>query len=103
MRAAFCSVVLSLLFTSAARAEWPARVFIPYMYLGAGDDFKITDCDDACGQKTYTLAFVIADKSGSPAWDGRWAMDENRYADQIDQIRKRGGDCVVSFGGEAGK
>ena len=73
------------------------------MYLGADDGFKITDCDDACGQKSYTLAFIIADKTNNPAWDGRWLMPENLYADQIDQIRKRGGDCVVSFGGEAGK
>ncbi len=95
---------LALLFIySPARADWPARVFIPYMYLGAGDDFKLTDCDDACGQKTYTLAFIIAGKDGNPAWDGRWALDENRYADQIDAIRKRGGDVVISFGGEAGK
>ena len=87
----------------AAHAAWPARVFAPYMYLGADDGFKLTDCDDACGQKFYTLAFIIADKNNNPAWDGRWPMEENRYADQIEQIRKRGGDVIVSFGGEAGK
>jgi hypothetical protein len=73
------------------------------MYLGSGDDFKLTDCDDTTGQKFYTLAFIIAGKDKQPAWDGRWALSENRYADQIDAIRKRGGDCIVSFGGEAGK
>src|SRR4051812_22079666 len=84
-------------------AEFPTKVSIPYMYLGAGDDFKLTDCDDACGQKFYTLAFIIADKENKPAWDGRWALSENRYHDQIKAIRDRGGDVVVSFGGEAGK
>jgi hypothetical protein len=101
LRNAIIFIVLSC--AVIARADWPARVSIPYMYLGAGDDFKITNCADACGQKTYTLAFIIADKQNNPAWDGRWPMQENRYADQIDAIRKRGGDCVVSFGGEAGK
>lgn len=96
-------LVAMMLFAPLVRAEFPARVFAPYMYLGAGDDFKITDCDDACGQKFYTLAFIIAGKDNNPAWDGRWPMEENRYADQIDQIRKRGGDVIVSFGGEAGK
>jgi hypothetical protein len=86
----------------AARAEWPARVFAPYMYLGAGDDFLLTDCDDACGQKFYTLAFVIADKQHKPAWDGRVPMERDLYAEQVTAIRKRGGDVIVSFGGEAG-
>jgi chitinase len=47
-------------FVPFARAEWPKRVFAPYMYIGAGDDFKLTACDDACGLKYYTLAFFIA-------------------------------------------
>jgi hypothetical protein len=88
--------------TIAARAGWPARVFAPYMYIGSGDNFKLTECDDACGQKFYTIAFIIGDKQGNPAWDGRWPMEQNLYADQIDQIRGRGGDVIVSFGGEAG-
>jgi hypothetical protein len=96
-------VVAILAFVETARADWPSRVFAPYMYLGSGDDFKLTEADDATGQKFYTLAFIIAGKDGNPAWDGRWALEENLYADQIEQIRKRGGDVLVSFGGEAGK
>jgi len=103
---------LSALFTNVSRAEWPARVFAPYMYIGAGDNFKLTDCDDACGVKYYTLAFIIAQQEGrgkdakylkEPSWDGRVAIGENLYHDQIDAIRKRGGDVIMSFGGEAGK
>jgi hypothetical protein len=87
----------------ASAAGWPARVFAPYMYVGAGDHFQLTQCDDACGQKFYTLAFIIADKQNNPAWDGRIAMDKNFYADQINAIRSRGGDVIVSFGGAGGK
>jgi len=102
----------SAFLANVSRAEWPARVFAPYMYLGAGDDFKLTDCDDACGLKYYTLAFIIArqDHYGKdakyfhePSWDGRIAIDKDLYHDQIDAIRKRGGDVILSFGGEAGK
>ena len=102
----------AVLFTMVAKAEWPARVFAPYMYIGAGDNFKLTDCDDACGLKHYTLAFIIALQDGrgkdakyleEPSWDGRTAIGENLYHDQIDAIRKRGGDVIMSFGGEAGK
>jgi hypothetical protein len=86
-----------------ACAAWPARVFAPYMYIGAGDHFQLTHCDDACGQKFYTICFIIAGKDGKkPAWDGRWPVEGNLYADQINAIRNRGGDVIVSFGGEAG-
>src|SRR5262245_38649676 len=97
---------------AAEPLRWPERVFAPYMYLGSGDDFKLTDCDDACGLKHYTLAFIIARQDGrgtnatyfkEPSWYGRVPMGQNLYLEQIDAIRKRGGDVIVSFGGEAGR
>ena len=88
---------------SAFGADWPAKVFAPYMYIGSGDHFQITECDDACGQKFYTIAFIIADKQNNPAWYGRVPMETNLYADQIKGIRGRGGDVIVSFGGADGK
>jgi chitinase len=97
---------------NSARAGWPARVFAPYMYIGAGDNFKLTDCDNACGLKFYTLAFIIARQDGDgkdavyhqePSWDGRIPIEQDLYHDQIGAIRKRGGDVIMSFGGEAGK
>ncbi len=99
-------IVLSLLtdlFVNNACAAWPAKVFAPYMYLGTGDHFKLTQCDDECGQKFYTLAFVISDKSNNPAWYGRIPMEKKLYADQIAAIRERGGDVIVSLGGADGK
>ena len=101
---AFVSIVLLLLTSSkAVHAIWPTKVFVPYAYLGSHDDFQLTACDDACGQKFYTLAFIIADRENRPAWDGRIPVDENFYSNQIASIRKRGGDVIVSFGGEGGK
>jgi hypothetical protein len=109
----FVAVVVSLMaITHSVRAGWPARVFAPYMYVGAGDNFKLTDCDDQCGLKYYTLAFIIARQDGNgknvvyhkePSWDGRIPIEQNFHHDQIDAIRKRGGDVIMSFGGEAGK
>lgn len=101
MKFLFALLVAGFVVTASA-AGWPARVFAPYMYIGADDNFQLTQCDDACGQKFYTLAFVIADKQNNPAWDGRWPTEQNLYAGQIQAIRKRGGDVIVSFGGEAG-
>lgn len=96
----------------SARAEWPERVFAPYMFTGEGDGFQLTAGDDACGLRYYTLAFVIAQQSGRghdvtyqpvPAWYGSVPVETGAFADQIDAIRQRGGDVIVSFGGEAGK
>ena len=86
-----------------AAAGWPNRIFAPYMFLGAGDKFQLTDCDDACGQRYYTLAFIIAGASNNPAWYGRIPMEQNLYTNQITAIRARGGDVIVSFGGEGGQ
>ena len=107
MRQQFISlfaIVASLMaINDITRAGWPARVFAPYMYVGFNDDFQLTQCDDACGQKFYTLAFIISDKSNNPAWDGRIPMDKDYYMNQIAAIRARGGDVIISFGGAAGK
>ena len=98
--ASICILIISL--TSKTRADWPKRVFIPYVYLGNGDNFKLTACDDALRQKFYTLAFIIADKQHNPSWFGEIPLSRNFYADEIAAIRQRGGDVVCSFGGEAG-
>src|SRR6267142_1507907 len=95
-------LLLITVFASFVRADWPARVFAPYVWLGSNDNLQLTECDDATGQKHFTLAFIIADKQNNPAWFGRIPMDKNFYAEQIEAIRKRGGDVIISFGGAAG-
>jgi chitinase len=96
-------LIIAVSFTTVACcAEWPARVFAPYMYVGAGDHLHLTECDDACHQKFYTLAFIIADRTGAPAWDGRFPLQQNLFANDITAIRSRGGDVIVSFGGADG-
>jgi hypothetical protein len=109
----FAVIAWSLMTGSpTARAGWPAKVFAPYMYVGAGDNFKLTDCDDQCGLKFYTLAFIIARQDGNgknaafhkePSWDGRIPIEQDFYHGQIDAIHKRGGDVIMSLGGEAGR
>jgi len=97
-----CILVLLAAWPALARAVWPDRVFAPYAYLDAGADFDMVKCADACGQKFYTLAFIIADKQHHPAWDGGVPLDSRFYARQIAEIRRRGGDIIVSFGGAGG-
>ena len=92
-----------LLIAAPARADWPSRVFAPYFFWDSGDRLKLTDVYAATGQKYFTLAFIIADRSGAATWNGQIPMSEKRYGDQIAALRATGGDVIVSFGGEAGK
>jgi len=37
--------------------------FCAYMYNRDGDNFKLTECDDACGLKYYTMASSLRNKT----------------------------------------
>ena len=102
LKRVFLLLALTTGFTAGAR-PWPDRVFAPYMYLGSGDAFKITQCHQLTGQAYYTLAFIIADPQNHPAWDGRFDMEKDVYASEIQGIRRQGGDVIVSFGGADGR
>src|SRR3954468_15521143 len=95
----FCAFLFLI---APSRADWPERIFAPYVWLGSNDGFELTACEQATGQKHYTLAFIIADKQGKAAWFGRESIEKNLYAEQIQTIRKHGGDVIISFGGAAG-
>jgi hypothetical protein len=99
----FATITFWLAMSLFAHAGWPAKVFAPYMYAGSGDHFELTQCDDLTGQKFFTLAFIIADPSNNPAWYGKIPMADNFYTNQVAAIRSRGGDVIISFGGEGGK
>src|SRR3974377_1202237 len=91
-------IALSLLATSvgtAVGAEWPAKIFAPYMQIDAGNHFKLTNCYNACGVKYYTLAFFKARQERTngeakyykePSWSGRMPVEQSFYKDQIDAI-----------------
>src|SRR5213075_3117926 len=42
-------ILLIMLLASTVQADWPARVFAPYVWLGSNDNFQITECVDAIG------------------------------------------------------
>ena len=90
---------------------FPAHFASPYAEMWNSSS-TLMAAYNATGNKYYTLAFIIARQEGrgkdakylkEPSWDGRVSMDQNLYMDQIQAIRKRGGDVIMSFGGEAGR
>lgn len=52
--------------------------------------------------KYFSLGFVVADKEKDPSWGGYYKVDSNFYSYIINQVRKKGGDVICSFGGAEG-
>jgi chitinase len=91
--------------TGAAGASvpstFPARFAAPYVE--TWNNASLTDLATATGNKFYTLAFVIGSNGCTPAWNGSKSVAGDTYwANQISNLRKAGGDVLVSFGGQAG-
>ncbi|CAM00408.1 hypothetical protein A8924_1469 [Saccharopolyspora erythraea NRRL 2338] len=73
----------------------------PYLYNGWGNPPSPTEVMNASGIKNFTLAFILADGTCNPAWDGNRPLDGQDKA-TIDAIRGAGGDVIPSIGGYSG-
>ncbi len=115
MRRAYCEVgcffVLMLIFlgcsaggdrTDQEHQGISERVFAPYVDVLLYPEFSISAMHDKTQQKYYTLAFIISRDGCNPAWGGVVDLDENHYMSEINAIRSRGGDVIISFGGANG-
>jgi hypothetical protein len=87
---------------AASPGKWGSHEFIPYADVMLWPTFSINDAFAKTGQKYFTLAFITSDTSGNPAWGGVTPMDKDFYKDEINNIRSKGGDVTVSFGGSSG-
>lgn len=83
-------------------AALPSGLAAPYLYLGWGDPPSATSVMSATGVKQFTMAFVLADGTCNPAWDGSRALTGGTDQRTINAIRAAGGDVTVSFGGWSG-
>ena len=84
-------------------SAWPAKVFAPYAFIPKRF-INIADCLAQTGQRYYTLAFIVSDPDGYPAWTGSrdLRVSTKYYAAPIAAIRAQGGDVLISFGGADG-
>jgi chitinase len=63
----------------------------------------LVDIADATGQKTFTLAFVLASSAGcSPEWGGTIPLDDSRIIGEINALKAIGGQVIISSGGANG-
>ncbi|KAJ3035635.1 hypothetical protein HK097_004156 [Rhizophlyctis rosea] len=89
--------------TVPASAPWPTRVFAPYCDILLWPTLNITTVAQQTGVKYYTLAFLISDAAGNPAWGGMTPLEQGFYGEYINGIRRMGGDVIISFGGLNGE
>lgn len=80
-------------------------VFSPYVDICLYPYFDISNTDSTkiC---IYTLSFIVDDESepgANPCWCGYGEYDMTYYQEQISELRSKGGDIIISFGGASGK
>lgn len=86
----------------AKRGAWGSKVFAPYVDACSFPTPSLMEYYNKCGQKFFTLAFIVANASNKAAWGGTIELQTQYLLDQIRQIRSIGGDVSVSFGGANG-
>ena len=83
----------------ASKGGLSTRFFAPYLPL----EMFNYDFDMAKGpSKNYTLAFVLSDAKGTLLWDGTQPLTNPKVIKRVDELRKAGGDVIVSCGGANG-
>ena len=74
----------------------------PYIDITAATP-TLAQIEQATGQKTFTLAFLLGSSAGCvPEWGGTIALTDPRIIGEINALRAAGGDVAVSFGGAEG-
>lgn len=85
-----------------AQAAVTAPGSSPYLDITATTP-SLVDLAKATGQKTFTLAFALADSTGcNPSWGGTIPLDDSRILSDIKAFQAQGGTVTVATGGAAG-
>lgn len=74
--------------------------FVPYVDVTSYPSFPIESVPFV---KDFTLGFVIADSDNKPSWGGYYPVSSGFYRSSIEGVKEKGGDVIVSFGGQRGK
>ena len=82
-------------------SSWPEKLVAPYIYVSEWSRYDMAKNNAASGLKYFTLAFILGDSQNNPSWSGD-SLYNNFYKTYIEDVRKLGGDVIVSFGGAAG-
>lgn len=93
--------------TKAPAEKTPAEAasqaeFAPFVDTSLAPAYDLVDTADKTGVKEFTLAFITSGGGCEPLWGGTTGLADDKVAAQIGDLRAKGGDVRVSFGGAAG-
>jgi hypothetical protein len=74
----------------------------PYVDMGLSGRPKLADFASQAGVKAFSMAFVTSPVGCRASWFNAFDPRDKPFADEIADLRKAGGDVVVSFGGATG-
>ncbi len=78
--------------------------FAPYADVTLWPPVDLSATATASGVKQYTLAFIVNGSTSCQAsWGGVISLADSPMGNQIAQLRAKGGDVIVSFGGASGQ
>ncbi|MEV4329538.1 cellulose binding domain-containing protein [Streptomyces sp. NPDC049597] len=80
-----------------------AARFAPYVDTSLYPAYDMLDTAARTGVKEFHLAFITAGGGCVPLWGGVTGLGDDKVAAQIGDLRAKGGDVRVSFGGAAGR
>jgi chitinase len=83
-------------------ADKAGTPFAPYVDTSLTPSYDLLKNSEQTGVKEYNLAFVTSGGGCTPKWGGNQELSENPVAKQIPQLRDKGGDVRISFGGANG-
>ncbi|MET9423996.1 cellulose binding domain-containing protein [Streptomyces sp. NPDC006540] len=79
-----------------------AARYAPYIDTSLYPAYDMLDTAAKTGVKEFNLAFITSGGSCAPLWGGVTDLANDKVAAQIGDLRAKGGDIRVSFGGAAG-
>lgn len=81
--------------------QWPARVYSPYFETWT--DSSLPSLASQSGAHYFNLGFLQAESAGSCTltWDGSQSADSPAYRSEIGQLKQRGGNVALAFGGQS--
>lgn len=82
--------------------SWPSGFFAPYVDMLLWPTPVLTDISIATGVKRFSLAFIVSGGGCAASWGGLIPLSQQFAVTDINNLRSRGGDVIVSFGGANG-
>lgn len=78
-----------------------ARQFAPYVDMTLNSD-SLAKMKSESGVRLFTFGFIVSGQPCKASWGGYYGIDDPTMNRRIANLRKAGGDGIVSFGGAAG-